>query len=120
MEHGAPAKLILNLLHSTFIIRIEYGHLCSGLMECTLLLMLLTIPSKMNNIKIKTDTRPIMSPYFTNTVKLSFKGKRALRYAGFHHFVEERISPRSEIKADIPVLAHLAMERRVSIALKEA
>ena len=69
---------------------------------------------------MKVHTRPVMSPCDTKNVMSSLRGMDALITAFSHHGVGLRTSPDGLIIALMPVLAHRAIDRRVSIALREA
>lgn len=64
--------------------------------------------------------RPVMSPWATKNVMSSLRGMLPLSTAGFHQSVSDMIFPEGLMIAEIPVLAHLAIALRVSIALRHA
>lgn len=63
---------------------------------------------------------PVMSPWVTKNVMSFRSGILPSRIAGVHHVVSVTISPEGLIIAEIPVLAHLAIALRVSIARRLA
>ena len=76
--------------------------------------------ARRRRMKRKVQRRPVMSPCETKNVMSSRSGMLLSITAGSHQGVGWSISPEGAMIADIPVFAHRAMARRVSIALNEA
>ena len=73
-----------------------------------------------SRMKTKVQTLPVISPCATKNVISSLTGIFPSRVQASHHGVEATIFPPGLMMALIPVFAHLAMARRVSIALRQA
>ena len=71
-------------------------------------------------MNIKLQIRPVMSPCLTKNVMSLRRGIWLLITAGSHHGVGWSISPDGLMMALMPVFAHRAMARRVSMALSDA
>lgn len=71
-------------------------------------------------MKRKVHILPVMSPCAVKNVISSLSGILPSSTAGVHHSVSETISPAGLMIAEMPVLAHLAMALRVSMALSLA
>lgn len=71
-------------------------------------------------MNMKLQMRPMMSPWLTKNVISLRSGIWLLITAGSHHGVGWSISPDGLMIALMPVFAHRAIARRVSIALSEA